>query len=206
MSPVCLQHPLSGNLVGTPRQTYPPICASQVAEEPHTFWPSVLQGHSTVGLGCCRCRCRRCAWSWPGTAYTWWLLLADGWHVLVLCSCQISAHIPLERLASTFLSGLLHLAHTSGNGEPYVAALQAALSGGGEVQAAETAARQWQMCGLAAERITAWMSQVGQGVAQFGQVLQRRAVACGRLQRCCQFLLCSWCCRCSHCRCCHGTD
>lgn len=110
--------------------------------------------------------------------------------ILVPHSCQISAHIPLERLASTFLAGLLHLAHTSGNGEPYVAALQAALSGSSEMQAAETAARQWQMCGLAAERITAWMSQVGQGVARFG-LLQHRAVDCLRLQRCCQFLLCS---------------
>jgi hypothetical protein len=105
----------------------------QVAEEPHTFWPSVLQGQSTI-----------------------------------------SAHIPLERLASTFLAGLLHLAHTSGSNAAYLSALHAALDGGGGLDALEAAARHWQMCGLAAERVTAWMSQIRQRLwVRNGQQLLR---------------------------------
>lgn len=78
---------------------------------------------------------------------------------------QISAHIPLERMATAFLAGLLHLAHTSSEPQPYLEAAAAAL-GGQAAEGAEAAARRWEMCGLSTERITGWMSQVGGGLGQ----------------------------------------
>lgn len=76
---------------------------------------------------------------------------------------QISAHIPLERLAAACLAGLLHLGQTSPTPAPYLAAAAEALGSAPGMADGEraAAARRWEMCGVAAERVLAWMSQVG---------------------------------------------
>jgi hypothetical protein len=74
----------------------------------------------------------------------------------------MTAHIPLERLSAAFLAGLLHLAHVSSAPEPFLAAAEDALGTSpalGE-EARQVAAARWEMCGLAAQRVSAWMSQV----------------------------------------------
>jgi hypothetical protein len=76
---------------------------------------------------------------------------------------QMSAHLPLERLAATFLAALLHLGTTAPDPAPFLEAASKALGTHPEMaeeQRAQAALR-WQMCGLAAARVLSWMSQVG---------------------------------------------
>lgn len=80
----------------------------------------------------------------------------------------MSAHIPLERLAAAFLAGLLHLAHTSPQPVPFRRAAQGLLGStidgqGVSVQTARRRKAQWSQCGLAAQRVSAWMSQARVG-------------------------------------------
>ena len=150
----------------------------QTAEEPHSFWSSVLSGQAEVRVG------SRGLGSWEGSRAT-----SAGWFVACspvllpstssggskaqrpLCPPtflppppppQISPHIPLERFAAACLAGLLHLGQTSATPGPYLAAAATALGAApGQAKAGRAwAARRWEMCGVAAERVLAWMSQV----------------------------------------------
>lgn len=136
----------------------------QAAEEPHSFWASVLSGQSQVGLGlglvCLWMagpgRCAGCAGADPAGR-------GRRLPCCTRCAPQMTAHVPLERCAASFLAALLHLAHASPSPQPYLRAAATMLGHGGEAAAAVagTVVPGWEMCGLAAERVTAWMSQAG---------------------------------------------
>jgi hypothetical protein len=77
----------------------------------------------------------------------------------------MSAHIPLERLAAAFLGGLLHLASVCPQPEAYHAAIRRTLGADERrpAQERQAAVRRWEMCGMAAQRVLSWMSQVSGG-------------------------------------------
>ena len=81
---------------------------------------------------------------------------------------QVSVHLPLERLAASFLAALLHL-FQSGSCDPagpIQAVLSRTLGNTPPLEARQMDGRaalslDWEFCGLAAQRVIAWMSQVG---------------------------------------------
>lgn len=118
--------------------------------------PRLESNTITMGASCCKCMLARRLPRVPCRRAS-----------RLTCILQISAHLPLERLAAAFLAALLYLGTTASDPAPYIEAASRAMGTHPEMADAHRvqATLRWQTCGQAAWRVLAWMSQVGASVA-----------------------------------------